>query len=309
MRRRLERLAASPGFASGSELSNIKMLADGAARREGRDLHNPAQQRGPRWPSAPPRCSPRAPAHRTPSPARGQGSGSSGFQFKKNLHTGCLISFSPRQGRSLREPGSEISEGRLQGQTGAPPLTWGCHRVGHTHTHTRADTPPPRVSASTKAGPGRRGAGVGCGEDAKVSGGSFARGGAVGKSHQASGHPSPARAGWRALCEGGCVTSGCLHSQDHQRPGLPVPVSQVPCGAVARVFAEALGAGSLNPARDAPGSRRAGRTAGRAGRLGVCPAGAGHTLWCTGPHGWPGLLRRSQAGRRDLQAREALTSR
>lgn len=142
MRRRLERLAASPGFASGSELSNIKMLADGAARREGRDLHNPAQQRGPRWPSAPPRCSPRAPAHRTPSPARGQGSGSSGFQFKKNLHTGCLISFSPRQGRSLREPGSEISEGRLQGQTGAPPLTWGCHRVGHTHTHTRADTPP-----------------------------------------------------------------------------------------------------------------------------------------------------------------------
>lgn len=51
--------AASPGFASGTELSNIKILTDGGEHMEGCYLHNPATR-----PAA------QSPARRPPGRAR-----------------------------------------------------------------------------------------------------------------------------------------------------------------------------------------------------------------------------------------------
>lgn len=143
-----------------------------------------------------------------------------------------------------------------------------------------------------------RGAGVGWGKGASVSG-HLARGAQGQTSRQASGHRHPFQPG-----QGGkhsvrvavwlpVVFTPKATSREARSLRL---LSQVLCASMrACVHLRSLfGAGFPKPARNTPAS--AGKPAGRAGRLGVCPAGIGRdqgSLAVSCPHCWPGLLHRS----------------
>lgn len=91
-------------------------------------------------------------------------------------------------------------------------------------------------------------------------------------------------------------------------PSVPGPVRHATCRGV---FTEPLGAGFPKPVRNAPAST--GKPVGRAGRLGVCPAGVGRyrgfLAVSSCRHCWSGLLDRPHASRHSLQVGETVTSR
>lgn len=230
--------AANPGFASGAELSNIKILTDGGEHMEGCDLHNPATLT-----AAEPRegccCPPTSLACLQPHPAfRGLGvgevviSGGEGEEKKKEKGASVrpcpILSGAPWWGRRRRPTGRGKAQRTFRGERDVLPRSLGCQVVGLTPW---APLPPwlqgaglsqsPKLATGGGSRRGRAGRARGRGRGA-----ASARGGAVGSVARRLGRrcTSELRQPLQALL----LQLGESRRARTHRPGGPAPRSPPP---------------------------------------------------------------------------------